>query len=79
MRDVRMSLHPSSGSIEIGGVNIADAVHGLMLTASAHDRIPVLKLDLHVIPAEIDGRMVIEIPERTRDALIELGWTPPAE
>ncbi|MFJ2029439.1 hypothetical protein [Streptosporangium sp. NPDC087985] len=41
--------------------------------------LPGLTVDLLMHEVEVDGEMVVSVPDRTRDALIALGWTPPAE
>ena len=79
MRDVHLTLHPASSSVEIGGSNIVHALHAVRLTCDAQTRAPLLELELQTYPVVIDGRVSIRITDACRDALIALGWTPPAD
>lgn len=65
------------GPIEIDDV----PVHGIRgFTVSGDvDSVPTATLDVIVREAVIDGEAYVDVPEKTRNTLIHLGWTPPAE
>ena len=68
------------GAILLDGVNIARGLAGFTVTADAHQPTQVT-LDIHAVDVT---RMVSEdtevlLPKATRELLIQLGWTPPAE
>jgi len=71
-----ISLGLNKGRIEIDGQRLP-GVRGLQLAASVDDGIPRLTVDLSMHEVEVDGDMVVQVPERTAAALIALGWTPP--
>lgn len=69
-------LAGGSAEVEVDGHRIEDAVAGLRLDAEANC-LPRLHLDLHLFDVDVEGAVSILVPERTRRALIALGWTPP--
>lgn len=77
-RVARLHLMPGGfgSEIEVDGQRIphVQAVH---LDAKA-SCLPSLTLDLLLHEVEIDGVMNVSVPEKTRETLIALGWTPPA-
>lgn len=77
-RTARLKLGPSGPgvSVEVDGHELAQSVRGLRVTASVHD-LPRLELDLVEHEIVVEGEMRVEIPPKTREALIALGWTPP--
>lgn len=79
-RSAHITLAKGRGTVEVGGVDLARAVQGLNLSAEAGSP-PVLTLDLRLIELSQfeSDETVIHIPAATRDALVALGWTPPAE
>jgi hypothetical protein len=67
----------AAASVEVNGVNVANAVMSLDLHAQPLDR----ELTLHVRVDEVvvDGESAVVVPQETHDALVALGWTPPEE
>ena len=71
-----ISLGLNKGRIEIDGQRLP-GVTGLQLAASVDDGVPRLTVDLNMHEVEVDGDMVVQVPEQAAAALIALGWTPP--
>lgn len=71
---------PGHGRIVLDGHDVSGAVRGFQITAGVGD-ITRLVLDLNVLDVtRLDSEQTeIMIPDATRDALIALGWTPPAQ
>lgn len=71
----------TTGTIEIDGQQIEGGIRSLTLTAGV-DRPPQLELNSAIAEfdeAEIEARGVrYALSKSTREALIALGWTPPA-
>lgn len=65
--------------VELNGVDISRALLGLTLYVRAGE-MPTAFLDViaEEIPTELD-EVRAYLPEATRDLLVQLGWTPPAE
>ncbi|MEO3860887.1 hypothetical protein [Acrocarpospora sp. B8E8] len=75
-KKAHLVITPGSRSdVVIDGQRLT-GVRGINLTASVHEK-PQLSLDLVIREVEIDGEFHIEVPDKTRAALITLGWTPP--
>lgn len=70
---------PGGTQIELDGVDIANAVTGLSLRMGV-DSLPEVTLGvmLHELDTELEHPRV-NVPDTTRDLLVRLGWTPPAE
>ncbi|MEV1202801.1 hypothetical protein [Microbispora rosea] len=64
-------------SLEVDGQRLP-GVRGINLDASARHT-PRLVVDLLMHEIEVDGEMTVSVPDKTREALVALGWTPPAE
>lgn len=65
--------------IEMDGEDIAPAISGLTVRMEA-GAMPTAVLD--VVLWELDEELVsprVTVPDKTRDLLVRLGWTPPAE
>lgn len=78
LRNTRMG----EWSVTVDGTEIGSAIRrsGMRLDVPANPaEIPTLTVDLMLFPPnEVDlGRVKVEVPDATRDALIALGWTPP--
>lgn len=59
--------------------NLLDCVRGFTLTADV-DSLPRLELDLLMFEdTPLSGEATVIVPQSTHDALVALGWTPPAE
>jgi hypothetical protein len=70
---------PGDTQIELDGEDIASAVTGLSLRLGVYG-LPEVTLDvvLHELDAELEHPRVI-LPDATKQLLVRLGWTPPAE
>ncbi|WP_199572741.1 hypothetical protein [Streptomyces murinus] len=70
---------PGGTRVELDGVDIAPVVTRLTLHVGV-DNVPTAVVDvvLHELDMELETPRVI-VPETTRDLLVRLGWTPPAE
>ena len=65
------------GHIELDGHDITRAVQDVNLSLSC-SQVPILELGLAVYETmRFDGEVDVLIPESVREALIQLGWTPP--
>lgn len=62
-------------TIEVDGKQLA-GIRGFTLTGQAME-MGKLTLDLVVKEANIDGEVLVSIPDKTKATLIALGWTPP--
>jgi phage protein D len=70
---------PGGTQVELDGVDIAGAVTGVSLRIALTDRpTAVLDVVLHELDTELE-RPRVTVPDKTRDLLVRLGWTPPAE
>lgn len=64
------------GTVEIDGHDISAAITAVRVDAEA-SRMPRVTVDVASFSTTIDGTATIGIPQRTHDALVALGWTPP--
>lgn len=66
--------------LTIDGTDISPrALAGLSVRADAYE-VPQITLDLSVLDITmLSGEVEILIPRKTRELLVELGWTPPAD
>jgi hypothetical protein len=70
---------PGDTQIELDGQDIASAVTGLSLRVGTYGLPEVtLEVVLHELDTVLETPLVI-LPDATRDLLVRLGWTPPAE
>lgn len=78
-RNARLHLTPGgTGSfVELDGQRLP-GVRGVTLTHKVR-RTPTITVDLVMHEIEVDGEMTVTVPDKTREALIALGWTPPGE
>ena len=76
-RSARIKLGLTDGRVEIDGQRLT-GVTGISLDATV-DSTPRLTVDLNLHQVDIEGDMAVTVPEKTRAALVALGWTPPAE
>lgn len=65
------------GPIEIDDVPV-HGIRGFTVHGDV-DSVPTATLDVIVREAVIDGEAYVDVPEKTRDTLIHLGWTPPVD
>ena len=65
--------------VELDGIDIANSILGLTVTITAGEMpAATLNLVLDEIPTDTD-EVRVRLPQETRDLLVRLGWTPPAE
>lgn len=79
-RIVRAVIEPNGrGQIVVDGVDLSLAVNGIEFRSAVgiHAEPPTMTLSLVAPVIEFDGQVSVEVRERTRAALIALGWTPP--
>ena len=70
---------PGGTQIELDGVDIAHAVTGLSLHIGV-DNLPTAVFDVALRELDTDLEQPrVTVPDETRDLLVRLGWTPPAE
>ncbi|MFJ9037470.1 hypothetical protein ACIRF8_12885 [Streptomyces sp. NPDC102406] len=80
-RSLRISTPAGRGGhlVELDGVDVSRALYGLTLTVAAGGPpTAVLNVVAKEIPTELDG-VRAHLPDATRELLVQLGWTPPAE
>lgn len=80
-RTLRISTPTDRGGqvVELDGVDVSRALLGLTLYLRGGE-MPTAFLDVvaEEIPTELD-EVRAYLPEATKDLLVRLGWTPPAE
>lgn len=65
--------------VELDGHDIAHLILGLTIAIKGGEMsTATLNLVLDEIPTETDD-VRVHLPQETRDLLVRLGWTPPAE
>ena len=68
-------LEPDEGRVLVDGHDVSHATRSITLTP----REATLELDLvHFDGTTVDGEATLRVPPATHDALVALGWTPPA-
>lgn len=63
--------------IYVDDVDISACVKDVQVHAGIED-VVTATLSVFVNEVEFDGGLITDVPPMTRDALIGLGWTPPA-
>lgn len=78
--EIEVAGNGRSGRIVLDGCDVSRGVRGFRVTSQCGE-LTRLELDLRVLDVtRLDSEETeIVIPDATRDALIALGWTPPAE
>lgn len=78
-RKLSISGGPDAYQIRLDDIDIANGIRGMTLQMG-RDHLPIATLDLAVWSIE-DAELaaVPRIPDATRELLVTLGWTPPAE
>ncbi|MFK0140711.1 hypothetical protein [Streptomyces murinus] len=80
-RSLRIDKSPERGGwvVELDGHDIARALVGLSVRLTGD---PVATATLDVIAEELPaqmGEVQVYLPDATKELLVRLGWTPPAE
>lgn len=78
MTHLQVALGRVGGTVLVDGVDVSRALAGISVEASA-DKPHVVTLRLSVDRVDVTGEATAVVPRETRDALVALGWTPPAE
>lgn len=74
---VKVTLRAGGGgSVWVGEHDISDAVQAINIVGTPHGS--RVQLELAVLITTVDGEPTIGLPARTEQALLALGWTPPA-
>lgn len=70
---------PGGTAVELDGMDITSAIDALSLRLSVSEHpTGVLNVLLHKVDTEVENPRLV-VPDETRDLLVRLGWTPPAE
>lgn len=70
----------NSARVTVDGVDIASAVTAVTVHGNAWERPRItLELSIHDVTRISSPETELLIPEATAQALVALGWTPPAE
>jgi hypothetical protein len=77
MRAVKIHLVAGHGSVEVDG----EALKGVTGVALSHrvGTIAQLEVSLAALPLDIEAEADVFVPDKTRESLILLGWTPPSD
>lgn len=78
-RTLRIAGPGHASRVHLDGEDISNALVGVRVHLTPGS-VPMATLDLALweVPTELD-QVLVEVPEKTRDLLVRLGWTPPAE
>ena len=76
---LRISGPGNTSRVELSGHDISRALSGVSLRLEA-GCVPTATLDLVLweMPTELDA-VQVKVPDPTKELLVRLGWTPPAE
>ena len=78
-RSLRISSNGPTSSVHLDDQDISAALRGLTLRLNPGDmpqaRLDVVALDVSTYSDDVQ----VYLPDATRDLLVRLGWTPPAE
>lgn len=72
---IKLGPH-GTGSVVVDDTNIANAVTGLTVHTTPGR---VTEAEVRLVVAETEFDAIVGVDDRTRAALLALGWTPPAE
>ncbi|MBX6387325.1 MAG: hypothetical protein IRZ07_30835 [Microbispora sp.] len=82
MKITRINLdltgQPHAGAVRVDDIDISNAVYAVTVRAAATE-VPTVTLDLRLPEILLATEAEVRLPDATRDALIALGWTPPAD
>jgi hypothetical protein len=78
-RTLRINGPGHTSRVQLDGEDISSALTGMRLHLAAGS-VPTATLELALweAPTELDAVRVM-VPDETRELLVRLGWTPPAE
>lgn len=82
-RKLTLSAGPYDAKVELDGHDLSRALQGVTIRCEAGHR-PSVDLELKVDAIEVtqlavrDPQILLSMPDEAREALIALGWTPPA-
>lgn len=76
-REAALVLRAGVCKVDIGEVDLAAACRSISLSADGHSP-PRVELELLLPEITVDGEVTVLILPNVRDALLALGWTPPA-
>ncbi|MFG2269128.1 hypothetical protein ACGFNY_05060 [Streptomyces chartreusis] len=76
---LRISGPGHTSQVELSGHDISHALTGVTLRLDAGS-VPTATLEVALweVPTELDA-VQVKVPDETRELLVRLGWTPPAE
>lgn len=76
---LRISGPGHTSRVELSGHDISSALTGVSLRLEAGS-VPTATLEMALweMPTELD-MVQVKVPDETRELLVRLGWTPPAE
>lgn len=79
MNKLEISLKEKGATISLNGANISTAVRGMTIECHVNSY-PQVELELALIDVTTVGSLEAEylLTSATRDALLAMGWTPPA-
>lgn len=72
-----LRLTPGRSEILVDGYDVAHGLHSLTLCAGV-DEVPQLELNLLLAEVDVGGEVTVLVVPGTHEALVALGWTPPA-
>jgi hypothetical protein len=82
MTNFRANLTASGGvgtTVEVDGFDITKTVRGLRIDAHVGS-IPTVEVELLFVNGTgVDAEAIVRVPDATAEALVALGWKPPAE
>lgn len=78
VRSLRISSEGHVGSVQLEGHDISNATAGLDIRMRP-GCLPEVRLDVILYDLTSEVETTVTVPDATRDLLVRLGWTPPAE
>jgi hypothetical protein len=77
-RTAHLRLGLDGGAVEVAGHDLSRSTTALRLEHRPGHR-PLLRLELLLDQAHVEGEVQVVVPDETAAALVALGWTPPGE
>ncbi|MFI6443814.1 hypothetical protein [Kitasatospora sp. NPDC050543] len=72
---VRARLEPLTSVVTVDGRSLTGVRRATFVAEVGC--VPTLTVDLVLREAEVDGEVLLTVPQATAAALVALGWTPP--